>query len=159
MKRSVLPQLFCIIIGFQLCLVIQNCFRNNRVQKKRTVTFKNNVDTISNIRNRPTRPITNIATRGIEEYTQIGYLDGVQSDMMLPLFGRRVYKGASMWNYYAMSNDRFPIKIPIEKESRGCLDEYGCKEIYDGDKVHIAEYNSDFNARVYKRVIRYNPYN
>ena len=152
MKRGVLYQLFCIIIGFQLCLLIQNCLKKSSPPMKKIVSFK------SNVKFENPRPMVNIATRGIEEYTQIGYLDGIQSDMMLPLFGRRVHTGASMWNYYAMTNDRFPIKIPIEKESRGCLDEYGCKEIYDGDKVHISEYNSDFNARVYKRIIRYNPY-
>lgn len=152
MKRCFLYQSFCIVIGFQLCLLIQNCFRKSPPRKKKIVSFQKS----RNLEKQ--RPVMNIATRGVEEYKQIGYLDGIQSDMMLPLFGRRLHRGASMWNYYAITNDRFPIKIPIEKESRGCLDEYGCKEIYDGDKVHISEYNSDFNARVYNRIIRYNPY-
>ena len=97
----------------------------------------------------------NIRTRGISHYVQIGLLHG--GDDILPLFGRRTYNGSHMWNYYTVSNDHNPIHIPIEVSSRDCQDAYGCKELYDGDSIHVIGHTGAFNVKLYDRSPRYIP--
>ena len=84
----------------------------------------------------------NIRTRGDpNEYQNIGTL--TYKNDVRPLYGRRIYRGANMWNYYTLLNNHIQVKIPIEKDSDNCISERGCPEIMDGSTVKI-------NGKVYK---------
>ena len=80
----------------------------------------------------------NIRTRGNpSEYQNIGLLrHPTDSNDVKPLYGRKTYGNSTMWNYYCLLNNHIQVKIPIIKEDN-CLNERGCKEILNGDKVTI----------------------
>jgi len=80
----------------------------------------------------------NIRTRGEpSEYQNIGILkNGSDTNDVKPLYGRRVYTGSNLWNYYTLLNNHIQVKLPITKNNN-CLDERGCSEIMDGENIEI----------------------
>jgi len=79
----------------------------------------------------------NIRTRGEpNEYQNIGLLKNGSGSDVKPLYGRRVYTGSNMWNYYTVLNDHIQVKLPIIRKSN-CLDERGCSEISSGEEITV----------------------
>ena len=79
--------------------------------------------------------------------------------MVLPLYGKPLYRGSSKWFYYTETDRNRPIKIPISVNNNDCMDDRGCDEIYDGGVVSIPSLNGDFNVKIYKfNKPRYIPY-
>lgn len=97
----------------------------------------------------------NVKTRGIENYSQIGVL--VANGKVLPLMGRRLYRGSQRWNYYVIANDHMALKIPMKFKGKECLGVNGCDEIYDGDTIDLYGYGT-FKVRIYNKVLRYIPF-
>lgn len=114
----------------------------------------------------------NIETRGSSgNFQQIGILSkniiaddnqtpGNNTDSnVLPLYGKPTYRGSNQWLYYTETDKLNPVKIPITVNNKDCTDDYGCKELYDGDSVDIPAYNGTFNVKIYKfDKPRYIPY-
>lgn len=114
----------------------------------------------------------NIETRGSGgNFQQIGILSknvisddsqtpGNNTDSnVLPLYGKPTYRGSNQWLYYTETDKLNPVKIPITVNNKDCTDDYGCKELYDGDAVDIPSYNGTFNVKIYKfDKPRYIPY-
>lgn len=117
----------------------------------------------------------NVQTRGFSpEFTQIGILtrdvgngknkkgmeESIQNDpKILPLMGRRVMNGRDKYQYYTISNSgNVNTKLPIRKEGRNCINEYGCDPLYSGDIVFVEGYGDKFKATIYENeVFRYIP--
>jgi len=117
----------------------------------------------------------NIQTRGFSpEFTQIGILtrevgngknrkemeDMIAIDpKILPLMGRRVMNGRDKYQYYTISNSgNVNTKLPIRKEGRNCINEYGCDPLYNGDIVFVEGYGDRFKATIYENeLFRYIP--
>ena len=100
----------------------------------------------------------NIRTRGEpNEYQNIGLLKNVsESDDVKPLYGRRVYRGSNMWNYYTLLNDHIQVKLPIMR-TNNCLDERGCSEINSGEEITVN--NETYKVELYPYSdFRYIPY-
>ena len=90
----------------------------------------------------------NIKTRGEpNEYQNIGLLRNDDADAdpndVKPLYGRRVYRGSNMWNYYTVLNDHIQVKLPVTITNSNCLDERGCSEIQSGGSIQL-------NGKTYK---------
>lgn len=99
----------------------------------------------------------NVATRGIEDYRHIGILSG-NKGKVLPLYGRRTYKGSSKWNYFTRANDHLSLRIPVSRDGYNCEEHIGCKELYNDDTLHVPEYNDNFKIKLYDTTPRYIPY-
>lgn len=104
----------------------------------------------------------NMETRGLSTgYQQVGILTRTagQSDMILPLMGRRNMAGRDKWQYYTMSNTgNLSTKLPVSVNGRSCTSEYGCDNINNGDVVYVEGYNDTFRATVYENnLFRYLP--
>jgi len=99
----------------------------------------------------------NVATRGTEDYRQIGILSG-NNNKVLPLFGRRTYTGSNRWNYFTQANDHLALKIPLAKNGRECDSNTGCDELYDYDSINVPAYNSNFSIKLYDTTPRYIPF-
>ena len=100
----------------------------------------------------------NIRTRGEpNEYQNIGIIkNSSDSDDVKPLYGRRVYRGSNMWNYYCLLNDHIQVKLPIMR-SNNCLDERGCSEIQSGEEITVN--NETYKVELYPYSdFRYIPY-
>jgi hypothetical protein len=101
----------------------------------------------------------NIETRGFaQEYTQLGILTRVGSDLILPLMGRRFMP--DRWQYYTMSNTgNLNTKLPMTFKGRSCSGEYGCEEMVSGDTVFVDGYNDTLRVTLYERSkFNYIPY-
>tara|TARA_B110001469_G_C9302730_1_gene164476 strand:- start:17 stop:409 length:393 start_codon:yes stop_codon:yes gene_type:complete len=96
-----------------------------------------------------TRPLFNFNTQRVEPFTRIGVLYKNESNVILPLYGRRTHVRSNMWNYYTITNDESKIKIELKIKDRQCLRKTGCKELYNGDTLHIPEYNGMFTVNMY----------
>lgn len=103
----------------------------------------------------------NIKTRGFDSgYQQVGILTRQNSNdnLILPLMGTRI-DSRDKWNYFTISNSgNINTKLPISVAGKSCTNEYGCDEIYNGDKVYVEGYKDVFNATVYENgTFRYLP--
>ena len=100
----------------------------------------------------------NIRTRGEPNaYQNIGLLKNMtDSSDVKPLYGRRVYRGSNMWNYYTVLNDHIQVKLPIMR-TNNCLDERGCSEIQSGEEITVN--NKKYITELYPYSdFRYIPY-
>jgi len=99
----------------------------------------------------------NIRTRGEpNEYQNIGLLKNGSGSDVKPLYGRRVYRGSNMWNYYTVLNDHIQVKLPIMRKSN-CLDERGCSEISTGEEIVVNDITYKVELYPYSD-FRYIPY-
>jgi hypothetical protein len=89
-----------------------------------------------------------IHTRGFTRFSNIGYLYD-ENNLVLPLYGKQTNCGSTTWNYYILDQEH-RIKIPLQVEDRDCMEQIGCKELYNDDTVHIRAYNKNFKVYMYK---------
>ena len=95
------------------------------------------------------KPLFNYNTQRVEPFTRIGVLYKNDSNDILSLYGRRTHVRSNTWNYYTITNDESKIKIELNIKDRQCLRKTGCKELYNGDTIHIPEYNGLFTVNMY----------
>ena len=93
----------------------------------------------------------NIETRGFgQDYSQVGILTRVGSDLILPLMGRRFMP--DRWQYYTVSNTgNLHTKLPMTFKGRSCSGEYGCDEMVSGDGVFVEGYNDTLRVTIYEK--------
>lgn len=96
-------------------------------------------------------------------YRQMGILTPIHNnskkDKILPLMGRPLLVNRDKWQYYTMSDQNNSVKLPIIYKGRSCTNEYGCDQLYNGDRVYVEGYNQAFKITIYENdVIKYIPY-
>ncbi len=96
-------------------------------------------------------------------YRQMGILTPIHNnskkDKILPLMGRPLLVNRDKWQYYTMSDQNNSVKLPIIHKGRSCTNEYGCDQLYNGDRVFVEGYNQAFKITIYENdVIKYIPY-
>ena len=124
--------------------------------KSSTVVYKRIIEKPTYVRSTNRIPI-NVATRGIEDYRQVGIVSS-NNGKVLPLYGRRTYRGSNRWNYFTQANDHLALKIPLSNNGRECDSSTGCDELYDNDNINIPQYNNDFSVKLYDTTPRYIPF-
>lgn len=79
--------------------------------------------------------------------------------VVLPLYGKPLYRGARNWLYYTETDNAKSVKIPLVINNKDCTDDRGCDELNDGDSVTVNSLNGDFDVKLYKfNKPRYIPY-
>jgi len=84
----------------------------------------------------PSVPRTRLV-RDVGLYKQIGIMSAAGQEPV-PLYGRPTSRG-DRWNYYAVSNQHVPQKLPVYKD-RDCARMLGCAEASDGDTLEVRGY-------------------
>ena len=64
--------------------------------------------------------------------------------------GRPLYVNRNKWQYYAISDQRNGIKLPIKIHGRNASNEYGVDEIYNKDTVFVQGYNQTYHVEMYE---------
>ena len=82
-----------------------------------------------------------VFTHGLPPYTQIGLLESAGKEP-IALFGRRTRRGGDRWNYYAVTNNFTPQKLPVFVGGKECARLLGCAELSDGDTADVRGYGS-----------------
>jgi hypothetical protein len=97
-------------------------------------------------------------------YRQLGMLTPLHThthskNELLILMGRPLYVNRNKWQYYAISDQRNSIKLPIVINGRDALNEYGVNEIYNLDIVYVKGYNNKYRIDMYEQdTLQYIPY-
>lgn len=91
----------------------------------------------------------NQPTKGLPESFQSVGLIRVE-DKMLPLYGRRTAGSSDRWNYYTRTDTYNPIPLPIQMHKRDCMDDIGCSEISNGDRVHVRGLQKEGETEIYR---------
>jgi hypothetical protein len=52
-----------------------------------------------------------------------------------PLLGRRTAGSNDRWNYYTRTDTYNPVPVPLKQGRRDCMEDTGCNEVFDGDKL------------------------
>ena len=108
----------------------------------------------------------NISTRGPSSgFQQMGILvegnvdpSGMKEKKLLPIYGEETYPGSNQYRYYTNTDGFQSVKLPIQSGREDCMDERGCKELYDGDNVQVGGYDKGYRVQMYKiDRPRYNP--
>tara|TARA_Y100000994_G_scaffold204685_1_gene176222 strand:- start:706 stop:1248 length:543 start_codon:yes stop_codon:yes gene_type:complete len=120
-------------------------------------------DKILNIKDsRPGYIDINIPTRQMDEIKQLGALYKVDATdknippgnntntSVLPLFGRRKYKGSTKWIYYTYSDNYHNVRIPLYHKNKKCDTELGCDELYNNDNINIPALNGNYKIELYE---------
>ena len=110
----------------------------------------------------PTRTVgmpINIPTQGGHSdsvHSQVGILKG--GGEILPLMGKQLITSRDTWNFYAVSNQRNQVRLPISFKGKSCTSEYGCDNLSTGDNVYVEGYDQVFDVTMYdKQPLRYIP--
>jgi hypothetical protein len=94
-------------------------------------------------------------------YRQLGLLTpvhGKSKDNILPLMGRPLYTNRNKWQYYSTSNQHNNVKLPLIKNGRSCINEYGCDQLFSGDIVDVEGINEKYKVTMYENgTMRYLP--
>jgi hypothetical protein len=102
----------------------------------------------------------NIPTQSRDsEYSQMGVLTRENGkETILPLMGRVLMSNRSKFQYYTIS-DKSNVKLPIYHKNKNSTNEYGCDELFNGDKVYVEGYRDVFVVSIYENSApRYIPY-
>jgi hypothetical protein len=76
-----------------------------------------------------------VSTRGLpEQYQTIGLLKYPGGELK-PLLGRRTAGSNDRWNYYTRTDTYNPVPVPLKQGRRDCMEDTGCNEVFDGDKL------------------------
>lgn len=79
--------------------------------------------------------LPSIASRGLpDSFQTMGVLTYPGGDIK-PLLGRRSANSNNRYNYYTRTDTFNPVPIPLSQGNRDCMDDVGCNEVFDGDKL------------------------
>jgi len=83
------------------------------------------------------------------QFRQVGILTPAtklknDDTVILPLMGRPLFPRRDKWNFYTLNDKNNMIKLPVTINGRSGDSEYGCDNVYDGDKILVKGYNYTF---------------
>jgi hypothetical protein len=134
-------------VAFSFMYFIMLCRPKDSTQPTKVFVVNNQTRPRYDIERVPyLRPSIN--TRGYTQFSNIGYL--YNGNIILPLYGKQTYRGSITWNYYILDPEHHSIKIPLEIENRDCMEEIGCKELYNDDTVFVKAFDKTFKVYMYK---------
>jgi hypothetical protein len=84
---------------------------------------------------------------------------GGHNEDLLILMGRPLFTNRDTWQYYAISNQRNGVKLPVRVGGKNATNEYGVRELNGGDVITVDGYNKRYQVEMYETdTIRYLPY-
>jgi len=92
----------------------------------------------------------NIPTQGYPpNFSSVGIIK-TEDGQVLPLYGRPSTYGSDRYNYYTRTDTYNPVPLPVRFEKRDCMDDNGCQEVFNKDKVHISAIGKEATATIFK---------
>jgi len=93
-------------------------------------------------------------------YRQVGILNPLNTKGgVLALMGRPVFTNRDKWQYYTMSEQQNSIKLPISRNGKSCMNEYGCDKLFNGDTIYVEGINEPYRVTLYDNdTIKYLPF-
>jgi cell division protein FtsL len=117
--------------------------------------FINNPETAT----APTAPPTSVTTETNTINLTTNVNVNTDNNSVLPLYGRRLWNGSDMWNYYILNTNYNQVRLPLTINGKDSMDEYGVKELYDNDTVFVPSQGKTYTVKIYEKDdYRYIPY-
>lgn len=83
---------------------------------------------------------------------------GSGNEDLLILMGRPLFTNRDTWQYYAISNQRNGVKLPVRVGGKNATNEYGVRELNGRDVIKVDGYNKRYQVEMYENdTIRYLP--
>ena len=80
---------------------------------------------------------------------QMGVLIG-DGDETLPLYGKEVRGRRDRYNYYTTTGGENLYPLPVSHDSRDCMEDIGCQELYGNEAVSVTGKTGSFNVNMYR---------
>ena len=80
---------------------------------------------------------------------QMGILIG-EGDETLPLYGKEVRGRRDRYHYYTTTSGENLYPLPVSHDSRDCMDDIGCQELYGNESVNVTGKTGSFNVNLYR---------
>ena len=80
---------------------------------------------------------------------QMGVLIG-EGDETLPLYGKEVRGRRDRYHYYTTTGGENLYPLPVSHDSRDCMDDIGCQELYGNESVSVTGKTGSFNVNLYR---------
>ena len=80
---------------------------------------------------------------------QMGVLIG-DGDETLPLYGKEVRGRRDRYNYYTTTGGENLYPLPVSHDSRDCMEDIGCQELYGNEAVSVTGKTGSFNVTMYR---------
>jgi hypothetical protein len=80
---------------------------------------------------------------------QMGVLTG-DGDETLPLYGKEVRGRRDRYHYYTTTGGENLYPLPVSYESRDCMDDIGCQELYGNEAISVTGKTGSFNVKLYR---------
>ena len=80
---------------------------------------------------------------------QMGILVG-EGDETLPLYGKEVRGRRDRYHYYTTTSGENLYPLPVSHESRDCMEDIGCQELYGNETVSVTGKTGSFNVNLYR---------
>ena len=93
--------------------------------------------------------LVNTNFRQVGLLTPHSHKKNTENNKIIPLMGRPLFIKRDLWQYYTMSDQNNSIKLTIFVNKRSSMNEYGCNQLYSGDKVFVEGYNQWFKVSIY----------
>jgi len=80
---------------------------------------------------------------------QMGVLVG-PDDETLPLFGKEVRGRRDRYHYYTVTPGEQMYSLPVKHDTRDCMDDIGCQELYGNETVSVLRQTGSFQTKLYR---------
>jgi hypothetical protein len=80
---------------------------------------------------------------------QMGVLVG-PDDETLPLFGKEVRGRRDRYHYYTVTPGEQMYSLPVKHDTRDCMDDIGCRELYGNETVSVLGQTGSFQTKLYR---------
>ena len=80
---------------------------------------------------------------------QMGLLVG-EGEEPLPLYGKEVRGRRDRYHYYTTTGGENLYPIPVSLDSRDCMDDIGCQELYGNESVSVTGKTGSFDVKMYR---------
>ena len=80
---------------------------------------------------------------------QMGLLVG-EGEEPLPLYGKEVRGRRDRYHYYTTTGGENLYPVPVSLESRDCMDDIGCQELYGNESVSVTGKTGSFDVKMYR---------
>jgi hypothetical protein len=80
---------------------------------------------------------------------QMGLLVG-EGEEPLPLYGKEVRGRRDRYHYYTTTGGENLYSVPVSLDSRDCMDDIGCQELYGNESVSVTGKTGSFDVKMYR---------
>jgi hypothetical protein len=80
---------------------------------------------------------------------QMGMLLGEDGES-LPLYGKEVHGRRDRYHYYTSTTGEQVYSLPVTHDTRDCMDDLGCQELYGNESVSVLGKSQPYQASLYR---------